>query len=158
MHMHLNLSVHLFYFYIYEPSLNAKKNKNKKIMRPWIAHLSKQVKGQTLFYSIPSHNLRRSSGNDRWVSQQYLSILCYFQLSKLSWRCPYLSTLWYCLPTSSSVCLFFLFPFTVPCRSVFAKPEDLEIWPNQLTFRFLTRVRSSSYSPMAAWIFLRTSS
>ena len=52
----------------------------------------------------------------------------------------------------------FPFPFTVPCRIVFAKPEDLETWPNHLSFRFLTRVRSSSYSPMAAWIFLRTSS
>ena len=51
-----------------------------------------------------------------------------------------------------------LFPFTVPCRIVFAKPEDLETWPNHLSFRFFTRVRSSSYSPMAAWIFLRTSS
>ena len=57
----------------------------------------------------------------------------------------------FCLP-------LFLFPFTVPCRIVFAKPEDLETWPNHLSFRFLTRVRSSSYSPMAAWIFLRTSS
>ena len=55
----------------------------------------------------------------------------------------------FCLP---------LFPFTVPCRIVFAKPEDLETWPNHLSFRFLTRVRSSSYSPMAALIFLRTSS
>ena len=59
--------------------------------------------------------------------------------------------LFFCLP-------LFLFPFTVPCRIVFAKPEDLETWPNHLSFRFLTRVRSSSYSPMAAWIFLRTSS
>ena len=50
-----------------------------------------------------------------------------------------------------------LFPFTVPCKIVFAKPK-LETWPNHLSFRFLTRVRSSSYSPMAAWIFLRTSS
>ena len=59
--------------------------------------------------------------------------------------------LFFCLP-------LFLFPFTVPCRIVFAKPEDLESWPNHLSFRFLTRVRSSSYSPMAAWIVLRTSS
>ena len=56
------------------------------------------------------------------------------------------SHLFFCLP-------LFLFPFTVPCRIVFAKPEDLETWPNHLSFRFLTRVRSSSYSPMAAWIF-----
>ena len=61
------------------------------------------------------------------------------------------SHLFFCLP-------LFLFPFTVPCRIVFAKPEDLETWPNHLSFRFLTRVRSLSYSPMAAWIFLRTSS
>ena len=61
------------------------------------------------------------------------------------------SHLFFCL-------LLFLFPFTVPCRIVFDKPEDLETWPNHLSFRFLTRVRSSSYSPMAAWIFLRTSS
>ena len=57
------------------------------------------------------------------------------------------SHLFFCLP-------LFLFPFTVPCRIVFAKPEDLETWPNHLSFRFLTRVRSLSYSPMAAWIFL----
>ena len=61
------------------------------------------------------------------------------------------SHLFFCLP-------LFLFPFTVPFRIVFAKPEDLETWPNHLSFRFLTRVRSSSNSPMAAWIFLRTSS
>ena len=61
------------------------------------------------------------------------------------------SHLFFCLP-------LFLFPFIVPCRIVFAKPEDLETWPNHLSFRFLTRVRSSSYSPMAAWNFLRTSS
>ena len=59
------------------------------------------------------------------------------------------SHLFFCLP-------LFLFPFTVPCRIVFAKPVDLET--NYLSFCFLTRVRSSSYSPMAAWIFLRTSS
>ena len=61
------------------------------------------------------------------------------------------SHLFFCLP-------LFLFPVTVPCRIVFAEPEDLETWPNHLSFCFLTRVRSSSYSPMAAWIFLRTSS
>ena len=42
------------------------------------------------------------------------------------------SHLFFCLP-------LFLFPFTVPCRIVFAKPEDLETWPNHLSFRFLTR-------------------
>ena len=34
---------------------------------------------------------------------------------------------------------------TVACRIVFAKPEDLEAWPNHLIFRFLTTIKSSSY-------------
>ena len=62
-----------------------------------------------------------------------------------------LSSHLFCLP-------HFLFPFTVPGMIVFAKPEDLETRQNHLSFCFLTRVRSSSYSQMAAWIFLRTSS
>ena len=55
------------------------------------------------------------------------------------------------------LCQLLLFPFTVFCRIVFAKPEDFEAWPNHISFHFLTRVRSLSYSPMAAWIFLQTS-
>ena len=47
------------------------------------------------------------------------------------------SHLFFCLP-------LFLFSSTVPSRIVFAKPEDLVTWPNHLSFRFLTRVRSSS--------------
>ena len=35
-------------------------------------------------------------------------------------------------------CLPLFLPFTVPCRIVFAKPEDLETWPNHLSFHFLT--------------------
>ena len=61
------------------------------------------------------------------------------------------SHLFFCLP-------LLLFPFTVPCRIVFAEPVDLETWPNHLSFCFLSMDRSSSYSPMAAWIFLQTSS
>ena len=47
------------------------------------------------------------------------------------------SHLFFCLP-------LLLFPFTVPCKIVFVKPEDLETWKNHLSYRFLTRVRSSS--------------
>ena len=70
------------------------------------------------------------------------------------------------LAKSISCSLFdIVFPFllsasfflTVPYRIACAKSEDLEAWPNHLRLRFLTRVRSSSYSPMAAWIFLRKS-
>ena len=53
---------------------------------------------------------------------------------------------------------FFCLPlFLSPCP-VLAKQKFLETWSNHLTFHFLTRVRSLSYSPVAAWIFLRTSS
>ena len=34
-----------------------------------------------------------------------------------------------------------LAPFTVPCRIVFAMPEDLEMWPYHLSFRFFTMDR-----------------
>ena len=48
-------------------------------------------------------------------------------------------------------------PFTVPCRIVFAMPEDLEMLPYHLSFRFYTMVRRSSCTPIAFWILLRTS-
>ena len=51
-----------------------------------------------------------------------------------------------------------LAPFTAPCRTVFAMPEDLEMWPYHLSFCFFTMVRRSSCTPIAFWILLRTSS
>ena len=50
-----------------------------------------------------------------------------------------------------------LAPFTVPCRTVFAMPEDLEMLSYHLSFRFFTMVRRSSCTPIAFWILLRTS-
>ena len=61
------------------------------------------------------------------------------------------SHLFFCLP-------LLLAPFTVPCRIVFAMPEDLEMWPYHLSIRFFTMVRRSSCTPIAFWILLRTSS
>ena len=61
------------------------------------------------------------------------------------------SHLFFCLP-------LLLAPFTVPCRTVFTMPEDLEMWPYHLSFLFLTMVRRSSCIPIAFWILLRTSS
>ena len=46
----------------------------------------------------------------------------------------------------------------MPCRIAFAKPEDIQMWRNYLSFHVFTKVRSPSYSPMAAWIFLQASS
>ena len=60
------------------------------------------------------------------------------------------SHLFFCLP-------LLLAPFTVPCRIIFAMPEDLEMWPYHLRFRFFTMVRRSSCIPIAFWILLRTS-
>ena len=46
-------------------------------------------------------------------------------------------------------CLPRLFaPFTVPCRIVFAMPEDLEMWQYHLSFRFFTMVMSHHALPL----------
>ena len=39
--------------------------------------------------------------------------------------------LFFCLP-------FVLCPYTVPCRIAFAKPEDIQMWRNYLSFHVLT--------------------
>ena len=52
-----------------------------------------------------------------------------------------LSSHLFCLP-------LLLAPFTVPCGIVFAMPEDLEMWPYHLSFRFFTMVRRSSCTPI----------
>ena len=61
------------------------------------------------------------------------------------------SYFFFCLP-------LLLAPFNVPCRIVFAMPEDVEMWPYHLSFRFFTMVRRSSCTPVAFWILLLTSS
>ena len=48
------------------------------------------------------------------------------------------SHLFFCLP-------LVLVPFTVPCRIVFAMPEDLEMWSYHLSFHFFTMVWRSSF-------------
>ena len=107
-----------------------------------------------LFYPITLEDCRGTT--DEFATIPFHLVLFSASLVELAKSIPVHSLtlsshLFFCLP-------LFLFPFTVPCRIVFAKPDDLETWPNHLTFRFLTRVRSSPYSPMAAWIFLQTSS
>ena len=113
------------------------------------------MQNKILFYSIPYP--RRSSGHHRLIRK------IPFQLVLFSAALVELATSTSVHSLIISPHLFFclrllFFPFTVPLRLSFAKPEDLETWPCHLSFRFLTRVRSSSYSPMAAWISLRTSS
>ena len=44
------------------------------------------------------------------------------------------------------------FPCTVACRIVFARPEDLDMWPNHLSFHFFSKVGFIilKYFPVAA--------
>ena len=122
-------------------------------------HLQSFLIGLYAFYSILFYPI--TLGGRRGTTDEFATIPFHLDLfsaapAELAKSIPVHSLilsshLFFCLP-------LFLFPFTVPCRIVFAKPEDLETWPNHLSVRFLTRVRSSSYSPMAAWIFLPTSS
>ena len=74
-------------------------------------------------------------------------------ISKLH-SCPFFDVIFPSLLLSSSLLLA---PFTVPCRIVFAMPEDLEIWPYHLSFRCCTMVRRHSCTRIAFWMLLRTS-
>ena len=105
-----------------------------------VCHLSSHLSSLTL----------EVVGTPQMTLQQYLSIL------------PCLP-----LPTGKPHSRRFLdviFPslllahFTVLCRIVFAMPQDLEMWPYHLSFRFFTMVRRSSCTPIAVWILLQTSS
>ena len=73
-------------------------------------------------------------------------------------RTPGLSIPWFCLPTSSSVCLVFFPLFTVPCKMVLARPDERETWPYHCSLRLFTIVRRSSCGPIACWILARTCS
>ena len=107
-----------------------------------------------LFYPITLEGRRRTT--DEFATIPFHLVLFSAVLVELAKSIPVHALI---LSSHLFFCLrLFLFPFTVPCRIVFARPEYLETWPNHLSFRFLTRVRSLSYSPMAVWIFLRNSS
>ena len=99
-----------------------------------------------LFYPITLEGRRGTS--DEFATIPFHLVVFSAALAELAKSIPahslmLSSHLFFCLS------LFFLFPFTVSCRVVFAGPEDLETWPKHLTFRFLTRVRSSSYSDLS---------
>ena len=107
-----------------------------------------------LFYPIALEGCRDTT--DEFATIPFHLVLFSAALVELATSIPVHSLilsfhLFFCLP-------FVLCPYTVPCRIAFAKPEDIQMWRNYLRFHVLTRVRSPSYSPMAAWIFLQTSS
>ena len=123
------------------------------------ASLSIRINNDTfLFYSILFYRITlegRRGTTDKFATIPFHLDMFSAALVKLAKSIPVhswilSSHLFFCLP-------LFRFPFNVPRRNAFTKPEDPETWPSHPSFCFPTRVRSSSYSPMAAWIFLRTS-
>ena len=68
----------------------------------------------------------RVVGAPQMISQPVSSILPCYPLPSGTWRTLGLSIPLCCLPTSSSVCLDFFSPFTVPCRMVSARPDEWE--------------------------------
>ena len=85
-----------------------------------------------LFYSITLEGRRGTT--DEFTTIPFHLVLFSAALVELEKSIPVHS-----LILSSNLFFYlplFLFPFTVPCRIVFAKPEDLETWPSILAFVF----------------------
>ena len=84
----------------------------------------------------------RVVGAPQMISHPVSSILPCSPLPSGTWltRCP---------PTSSSLCLVFFPPFTVPCNMVLARPDERETWPYHCSLRLFTMVRSSSCGSIA---------
>ena len=120
-------------------------------------HIKALTSISILFYFVLSHSLGRLSGHHRCIcNNPFHLVLFSAALVELAKSIPVHSLI---LSFHLFFCLHFvLCPYTVPCRVAFAKPEDIQMWRNYLSFHVLTRVRNPSYSPMAAWIFLQTSS
>ena len=88
--------------------------------------------------------------------QQSLFILSCFQLFLLSWQCPFLSTLKYCLPTSFSVYFFFFLSLFHVKLSLLNQKTLRHLRHGQTTLvQFLDNIFNIFSS--GAWIFLQTS-
>ena len=107
--------------------------------------------------SILSYNFARGITDDfTTIPFHLLRVETCFQLPLLCWQKFIPDRFNIVFPPLLQSTYASFFPFTMACRIVFAKPEDLEIWRNHPSFRFSTMIRNSSYFPMAACIFLRT--
>ena len=72
-----------------------------------------------------------------------------FHLSSVRESTNYMSRPFFHVIFPSLFCLLLLLaPFTVPYRIVVEMPEDLEMWPYHLRFRFFTMVKRSSCTPI----------
>ena len=124
--------------------------------------LVQDLKGEHLIALISSHLIypwtARVVGAPQMIPPPVSSIFPCSPLPSGTWRTPGLSFSWCCLPTSSSVCLVFSLPFTVPCKMGLARPDERETWPYHCSLCRFTIVRMSSCGPIACWILARTSS
>ena len=107
-----------------------------------------------LFYPITFEGCRGTT--DEFATVPFHLVLFSAALVELAKSIPVHSLilsshLFFCLP------LFFFLSLR-PVGLSLLNQKTLRHGQTIFSFRFLTRVRSSSYSPMAAWIFLRTSS
>ena len=100
----------------------------------------------------------RVVGVPQMISQPVFSIFPYSSLPSGTLRTPGLSSPWYCLATSSSVCLVFFHLSLFLIKMVLATSNERETWPYHCSLRLFTMVRRSSCGPIAWWIFARTSS
>ena len=117
-------------------------------------HLQYSRKLSIIIYPLTAKIVRAP----QMISQPVSSIFLCSLLPSGIWQTPGLSIPWWCcFPTSSSVCLVFSPPFTVPCKMVFARPDERETWPYHCSLRLFTMVRSSC-GPIACWILAQTSS
>ena len=108
-----------------------------------------------LKYSILSHKLGRSSGHQDGFAKVAFHLFRFSAI--LVELAKSISVHSFCSPPLLlSVSSFFI--SLCPVELSLLNQKDLETWPNHNSFRFVTRVKSSLFSPIAAWIFLPTSS
>ena len=92
--------------------------------------------------SIP-YNLGRLPGHHKWICNNPFP------------SCPVSSCPSPSLSTLFIVFNFFwlpllLFLFTMPCRIVLAKPEDLEMWPNHLSYHLIRVIRLIAFCSISS--------
>ena len=100
----------------------------------------------------------RVIGAPQMISQLVSPIFPCSPLPFGTWRTPGLSIPWCCPLKSSSVCLVFFPLFTVPCKMVLARPDELETCPYHCSLHLFTIVMRSSCDPIACWILAWISS
>ena len=96
-------------------------------------------------------------GLHRWFHNQFPPFLpllhCPLGLAELQ-ACPFPDVVFPLLPLSALSSS----PFTVPCKMVFARPDERETWPYHCSLHLFTMFRRFSCGPTAFWILAQASS